>query len=431
MELQASDFTSSVEKVDEITSKITITIPVVKVNSAVDSEIVKLLPRLNLKGFRPGKAPKQLVEKTHGERVRAEVTYDLMNQSLREVLKSNKIETVGSPVVDVSSVDRDKDLAFTAQISIFPQPEIKGFEKIKVKAKKLAVTEEQINEQVKRVRKSKAKVKALEGRDVAKDGDVVNGDLWVRIEGKTDDAVPEPVSVVLGEARLPKELEAKISGIKVGETVEVQRNPDDAEPVAGQKINSYKFTLKGLSTEELPELDDAFAQSLPDYAVKTFDELKAKIKETLEKDFEERNQTEVQSAIIDKLIEENAFLVPQVMVDEEIVGMARRIGLFQPEKQPTQEEVERLRPMLSEVSTKRVKGSIIIDRIAVQKDLKAEQADIDAALKERAAMYGTDETTARNYFLAKERALGFLVEVNRTKILSWLVQTAEVEYESA
>ena len=433
MELQATDFTSNIENVDEVTRKISISIPLNLINRGVDEELNKLLPKLNLKGFRPGKAPRHIVEKTHGERVRAEVTYSLMNNSIREVIKAHKIETVGSPVVDFNNFEKDKDLAFTAQVSLFPQPTINNFEKVKVKVARTVVNDAQVEDHIKRLRTSKAKVKKLEGRDTCQEGDVIQGSLWVRLADKAEDGAPEPVNVPLGEGRLPKDVEAALLGKKVGDTVEVQLKDTESAaegPGGAAKVTGYKFTLQDISARELPELNDEFAQLFPDYDAKTLTELNTKVRESLQKDAEEKTNSEIQVAILDRLIEENPFQVPQIMVDEEVVGMARRVGLVKPDQQEVTEELmAKLRPLLDEVSRKRVKSSIIVDRVAVQKELKASQEEIDAAVKERAGMYGIDEQTAREYFLSKDNALGFLVEVTRTKVLRWLVDNAEVELE--
>lgn len=434
MEAASSDFTSSVNRVDDVTYEVKISIPADRVEKEFKGTIDTLARSVTLKGFRPGKAPKDLVEKAHGDRLKMEVAQRLIDHSLGSTLREQKLDIVGNPDVNIGTFERGAVMEYTAKLSVFPKPEIKNFDNISVKVPKREVTDKEIDEILGRMRDAKATVKKNEFRDSAKMGDVVDVSLSVKSEGE-EASRPEPVTVGLGEKRLPEDVENGIVGMTVGESKTIEAKVPQSHTHADGTVHeeepkaaTFTVTLNGVFDKVLPELDDAFAKSL-DIGPQTVLELRMKIREELEGEHKRQSESEVQMAVLDKLVSENQFQVPQALIDDEIRSLLVRGGVVQPDK-AAQMNVEPFRKELTEIALKRVRGAIIVDRIGEKEGIKAEEADIEkevAALAERANVSAEE---AKKYVMDRSRFVGFIMEITRSKVIAHLVSKAKVEYSA-
>lgn len=421
--------TSSVHDIDEVTKQIKVTIPVEKVTQEFETALSEVSRTTRVKGFRPGKAPRSLVEKMHGKRLRAEVTQRLISTSLYDLVREHKIDMLGSPKIDVGNLEMGKEIEYTASISVLPKPEIKGYDKFKVQVPKREVTPARVDEMVEKLRESKATVKKLEGRDVAQKGDVVNADVSITFPGQ-EPSRPEPVVGSLGDGSLPKDLEDGIVGMKIGETKDmtVKLPEDHANPEMRGKDSNYKITLHTIYEKVLPALDDEFTKALVEYGAQSVSELKQKISEKLASDDEKEAKADAQTKLLDELLQGNEFLVPEVLVDDEIRALVMRSGIVDPSKiDPQRIPVEPFKEKLGEVASKRVKTAIIVDRIAEIEGLKVEDKDIEAAIEDVAKSNGVSTDEVRKFFLERSRVNGFLVEIARNKVLDLLMSRAEIE----
>lgn len=423
---------SVVEDIDPVTKQIKVSIPAETVTQEISSAIADLTARASLKGFRPGKAPRQMVEKLHGPRVRLEVANRLISNTLSKLVKDNSIDMIGAPEIDVASFEPGKEIEYTAQISVLPNPTIVGYDSIKVSVPKTEVTEADVQGVIDRIVQSKATTKKLDFRTTAKLGDVVDATLLVELEGEPPSR-PEPLVVALGEGKVPAELENGIVGMEIGTakdivTVVPADNPNKA--IAGKKT-TYKVTLNGLSERVLPELNDEFVRGLA-FGPQTVLELRMETRKQLEEQSTRDSKEKIRQAVLDQLLERNEFLVPNVLIDEEIRSMLVRNGAIDPQKlDPAKISMERFREHFGEVAKKRVRTAIIVDLIGKQENVKPSDADISAAIEDLAGRNGLPADEVRKFLLSSDQATGFMVEVSRTKVLDFLQSRTEIEYKAA
>jgi len=420
---------SVVEDIDPVTKQIKVSIPAETVTQEFSSAINDLAARANLKGFRPGKAPRQMVEKLHGPRVRLEVANRLISNTLSKLVKDNSIDMIGSPEIDVASFEPGKEIEYTAQISVFPNPTITGYVKITVAVPKSEVTDADVQNVIDRIVQSKATTKKLEFRTTAQSGDVVDAMLLVELEGEAPSR-PEPLVIALGEGKVPSELENGIIGMDIGaskeiETIVPEDNPNKA--IAGKKT-TYKVTLNGLSERVLPELNDDFVKTLG-FGPQTVLELRLETRKQLEEQTAQESKEKVRQAILDVLLEKNDFLVPNVLVDDELRNLLVRNGAIDPKRvDPEKINMEPFRERLGDVARKRVRTAIIVDLIGKKETLKPTDEDITAALTDIAEKNGLPVDEVRKILLSSEQTTGFFVEVSRNKVLEFLQSRAEVEF---
>ncbi|MBN8548651.1 MAG: trigger factor [Deltaproteobacteria bacterium] len=423
------EVTSSVTDLDQVTKQFKVSIPAEKVIKESESALTGYTAKTKIKGFRPGKAPRDLVEKLHGAEIRLEVANRLISSTLNDLIKEHKLDVVGDPDVQVDSVEPGKQLEYTAKVSIFPNPEIKKHDKFKVKVTRRDAKDADIDHVIEDMRKGRATPQKLAFRNKAQKDDVIDAMLVVEVEGE-EPSRPEPLAVVLGAGTLPADVEEQVIGMEIGESKEITSKIPDLHPnqqIRGKNAK-FKITLNSLSEQILPELDDKFVESL-NMGVGTVLELRMKIRKELEEYHAREIKKDTQAAVLDQLLEEYTFQVPQSLIDDEIRSILVRNGVMDPNQRDISRlSMEPFREKLGDTAARRVRGAIIVDQIGKLENLKASDEDINAAMDEIAKQNGVTIDDVRKYFLTQERGLGFLLEITRNKVLDFLVSRAEVDF---
>jgi trigger factor len=199
--------------------------------------------------------------------------------------------------------------------------------------------------------------------------------------------------------------------------------------MAGKNL-VYKVTLHGIFTKNMPELTDELVKTLG-LDVETVDALKGKIQEQLTKQADEDVKNEAQGALLDLLVKENPFKVPQVLVDEEIRGIVARYGFSGRDVDPSTIDITPFRAQFEEFALNRIRCAIIIDRVGSTEEIKVEEADRDKMIQRIAEQNGSTVEATRKAVLDKSRIMSFLLEVRRTKILEHLMAKTAVQYVDA
>jgi len=405
-----------------------VTVPKERVQKEYESSVVQVGRSAKVNGFRQGKVPRHMVEKLMGDRIRFDVTNRLINEALRGAFEEHKLEVVGQPEIDLKEMEPAKPLEFTAKVELYPQPTVTNYLNRKVQVSKRVVTDKDVEQSLERLRESKAELKPIEDRKQAQKGDVVALSVAVQVEDG-EFSRGEPFVDELGSGRLSAEVEAKLVGMDVNDTKEVSiTGPEDHQnpELRGKKL-TYKATLHGLFTKNLPTLDDSFVKTIG-LEVESVSALKDKVLEQLKKNADEEMKSESQSALLDLLVKENSFKVPSAMVDDEIRGIVARYGFAGKGANPESIDVEPFRAQFSDFALNRIRCAIIIDRIGAAEEIKVEDADREQMIQRVAEQNGSTVEATRKTLLDKSRIMSFLLEVRRTKILDHLMGKTTVEY---
>lgn len=423
-------FNAEVQDVDQVTKQVKISIPPETFSKEFDSVIVNLVKTSAVKGFRAGKAPRHLVERMHGERVKFEVANRLISRTLFDTVREKSIDMIGEPDIDVSTIEPGKELSFTAQISVFPKPEVGAYDSIEVEVLKREVKSSDVDEQIEKLRHTKSTTKKIEDRQSAEKGDVIDASLTVLLEGEKESSRPEPLQIQIGMGMLPEELDRDIVGMKIGEEKTIVGKVPEShreEHLRGKPAH-YTVTLKGLSEKVLPELNDAFVETLSRSA-KNVADLRNEIQKQLEGENKKTIDNDVQVAVIDKLVAANSFPVPQVLIDEEIRALLVRFGMVNPQQVDVSKiDVTRFRAGLGEVALKRVRGSILVDRIAEKEKIVATPEEFEKWCVDFAAQNNLPVDDIKKYFGTPERISQQMAEISREKALEFLRAKARVNF---
>jgi len=364
---------------------------------AVQKSYKKNIGQVRIQGFRPGKAPRQIVEKMYGKDVfypdAIEFCYP---EALDAAIKEAGLRVVG--VESVEEVSTDNGFEFKAIVIVEPEVEIEGYKGLEIKSKGVRVTEKMINEEIDKIRDRNSRMITVEDRPAA-DGDTAVIDF----EGFLGDVAfeggkAENYNLALGSGSFIPGFEEQIIGHNAGEEFTITvKFPEDyqAEELKGQDAQ-FKIKLHEIKTKELPVLDDEFVKDVSDK--ETVDEYKAEVKETITKRLKDERENDINTQISDKLIELVQGEIPEAMYDNEVNSMIRDFDARLRSQGMEMNmylgymgmDIDALKNMYRKDAEKRVKLRLGLKKIAKLENIVVTDEDVEAEFARLAETYKVD-----------------------------------------
>lgn len=317
---------STVEQLNPVQYRVNVEVSPEEVDKAFDLAYRSLQKKAKIQGFRPGKAPVNVIRKLYGASVSSDVAEKLINQHLFEALNQQTIRPIASPVVETREAPSNgKTFSFSAVVDIMPTMEFDDYKGIVVDADKYSVKDETIDRELYMLRRRQARTRPAEDGQPAAKGHVAAISHTAMLDGKEMPRLKvDQMTVALGENEIFEGLEAEILGMKVGDTktarVTVPETYGDAE-IAGKALD-FTISLKDLKNMDLPALDDEFAKDLD---MEGLEQLKKNVREHLEQRATDMSRQKLEGAILDKIIDKHPFEVPPAMVDQVIDSMIQEM----------------------------------------------------------------------------------------------------------
>jgi trigger factor len=316
----------TVEAITPVTKKVSIEIPAERVDAEIEKAYSGIQKKAKLQGFRPGKAPMQLIRRTYSDAMRDEVMRRFYEQTLFKALDEHKIEPVDSPTIESEILEQGAPFKYSALVEIMPEILLNKYTGLEVSKERFALNPDIIEGEIKRMQENMAHLVPLGEDAVTENGHTVSVDYTFTVEGFPEESnTAEDAELEVGSNRMLPGFEEQLVGMKCGEQKEIHitlpenhRNQD----VVG-KEGVFQVTVKEIKRKELPELDDEFAQQFGDY--ETMDQLRAKMGEYLEKQETERIENELKERVIQSLIQKNPLDVPQSMVKRQLDHMLENL----------------------------------------------------------------------------------------------------------
>ncbi len=378
---------SSVKKVMHIE------VPEQDVTSALDDAYKTLKKNAKVKGFRPGKTPRSVLERLYKKDVAADVVSQLIQDNYVEALKQTELKVIGSPVVDPPELVDKNAYCFDAEVEV--QPEIADIEFTGLKLKKnlYEASEEELDAQIKMMQRNLAKREPIDEERAAQEDDFVQVDYEGFKEGSPFEETKKTENFVikLGDAHIAEEFDKGIEGMMPGEEKEITVSfADDYfnKKLAGHTID-FKVKLNEIRKEVLPEIDDEMAKQLGPFS--SMDEVREKIKENLTEGYNKRTEQELNEQIFSQILEKTEFEVPEVMINYEldhIISDAERSFSYH---NKTFEEAgiskESLREKYRETAENQVRRQLILGKIIEQEKMELADEELEKGFEEMAATY--------------------------------------------
>lgn len=365
----------------------------------------KKAPKITVPGFRPGKAPRHIIEKMYGKGVfYEEALNNLLPAEYDAALKQSGLDTVGRPDIDIDSID-EEGVTVIAKVVTRPVAEIDGYKGIEVTKKVETVTDEEVSAEVEQVRARNARTIEVTEREAAM-GDTVNIDYSGSVDGvKFEGGTAEGQSLKLGSGSFIPGFEEQIVGKKIGESFDVNVTfPTEyhAPELAG-KAAVFACKLNGISVEELPALDDEFAKDVSEFD--TLAEYEADLRAKLQKRKDEAADNEVEGKLIDALLEKLVVEIPEVMFTEETENQLRDFDMnlrsngmdLKTYTKYTGMTLDQVREQLRPRAERGLKTRIALETIAAKENLEATSEEIDAEITKLAEAYNMSAEEVSKY----------------------------------
>lgn len=361
--------------------------------------------KMNVPGFRKGKAPRKMIEKLYGEGVFYEDAINaLYNDALFEAVDEAGLELVTRPEVEITAVSHADGFTMKAKCTVRPEVTVKKYKGIEATKTVKAVTDEDIENELHRLQERGARTITVEGR-AAETGDQAKIDFEGFVDGEAfEGGKGEGFDLTLGSNTFIPGFEDQVVGHSAGETFDVNVTfPEDyhAEELKG-KDAVFHVTLHELKARELPELDDEFAKDVSEFD--TLEELKADLQKKMAEENEKSAETEVENRLIDVIIENMEAEIPDVMyenrVDEEVRNFDMRLqqqgmslDLY---LQYTGMEMDSFRKQFREPAEKQVKIRLALEEIVKLEKIEVPEEELNAEYAKLAEQYKMDEKQVRS-----------------------------------
>jgi len=421
----------AVENISELTRKLTITLPSEDVSKALDKAYNTLKKEVHIKGFRRGKVPRTILEKNYRDQVRADVGEKLVQETYFDAVEKEGLDPVVHPEIVEHSFTDEGTFSYIAMVDVKPVFELSEYKGLEVEKPATDVSRSEVDEKLEELRRSHAVLKSADEDHGIEDDDLVVVDFQGFHNGKAMKEVHNTdYSIDVGQHRLGEEFESKLLGLKKGEKTlyEIEFPGDYPNPVLGGKTVEFKVDVKDIKVRIKPELDDEFAKDInPDHA--SLDDLRKEIEADLKKAKEEAMAGELDDRIMQKLIELNAFEVPERLVMYEVQEMVKQTEEHLKRSNMTMEsagiKLEDLVKNNKPVAEKRVRGDFLLKKVAEVEEIKLADEDIERGYKRIADEYNMTVAEVKSYFKRREEVLPFIAELLNEKILQFLRDNAK------
>ena len=410
---------------------LTVEVEAAEVSKAVEKAVKRLSNRVNIPGFRKGKAPRKIIERNVGMDAIMQEAFDIVGpKAFADALEEQKIEPVSRPQIDIETLEDGKDLVFKATVT--PRPEVKlgEYKGLKVEKNVEAVTDEDVEKQLKTFQDRQGKmVDAPEGSAV-KDGDFTTLDFEGFVDGEAfEGGKGQDYPLQIGSGSFIPGFEDQLIGAKIGEEKEVNVTfPEDyhAKELAG-KAATFKCTIRSIKQKELPAMDDELAKKVSKF--ETLEELKADVRKNLEENAARKAENDQKSAAIEMATNNITVDIPAVMIDNRVEGMIREMAMrleqqgmsFDAYLQYAGTDINKIREDYRETAEKNVRTDLMLEEVAKAEDIKVEAKDLDAEVAGMAAAYGATPQQVQKIIKEQGRIGDLAATVLRKKTAQFII----------
>lgn len=403
----------TVEDLSTVKKTLHIEIPLEEVTRELDDAYKSLKKSAKIKGFRPGKAPRSVLERLFKKDVHADVTQKLIQGSFVEALQETDLNPIGTPQIDPPEIKPDAAYLYDATVEIHPEIDTIDFKGLQLKKTRYTVGEGEIDAQLKRLQKNLAQRKPITEDRPAQDKDFVTIDYEGFKGDKPFDETQKTENFLMqiGRGTISETLDEKIIGMKAGEAGEVTVNfaADHPNPkLAGNEI-LFKIRLNEIREEVLPEIDDEFAKRLG--AFETLEDLKKDISGRMAEGYEKRTEHELNEQIFTALIEKTDFEVPESLVDMEMEGIIREAERSFAMQGMSMESVGITRENLAQrhrgTAEKQVRRHMILNQIIKQENLALSDEDLEQGFADMAESARQPVEEIKKYYRENKDGLDF------------------------
>jgi trigger factor len=421
----------SVEEISEIARKVHVELPEDKVNRHLKKAYRQLNRTAKVRGFRPGKVPLAILKRQYADQIYHEVGLELVNETLMEALERIDIEAVGQSDLDREPLQEGEPFRYSFIVEVRPEVVVNDYKKIPAQRKQRVVNEEEVDAELELRRQANSYLKSLDEPRPIQQGDHAVLDFKAFAEGKpVPDGEAKGFHLEVGGNRFNPDFETKLIGASKGEQreIEVTFPPDYGNKNLAGKKATFQVEIKDIKEQGLPELDDEFAKNLGDFD--NLEDLRTAVRQELEGKREQQVDADVWAQVLDELISRNPFDVPQSMVEQELQRMLDTIRYRLSAQNLTLAQAgmdeETFKERNREAAERRVRATILLERIAQQESLEVSDEEVDQGLHKSAKDMNQSYEQVRDFYNNNNLMEPYKRQLMEEKVINFLRDHADL-----
>ena len=405
----------SVEKKEKNMAVLTVEVEAEKFSAAVEKAYQKEKNKIQIPGFRKGKAPRKMIEKMYGKGVFYEDAANIvLQETYDDAVKECGEEVVSRPQIDITQIEEGKNFIYTAEVALKPEVTLGVYKGVEVPKSEVEVSDEEISAEIDKEREQNSRMIDVDDRAV-ENGDIISLDFDGSVDGVPfDGGKSENYTLTVGSGSFIPGFEEQIVGQKIGEDFDVNVTfPEEyhAEDLKG-KAAVFKCRVNKIQVKELPELNDDFAQDVSEFD--TLDEYKASVETKIRERKENEARSKKESAAVDAAVKNASMEIPQAMIDDQARNMvnefAQRIqsqGMsFDQYVQYTGLDAQKLAEQMKPQAEARIRSSLVLEAVAKAENIGVSDERLDEEI----------EKMAQTYSMEKEKLLELLSDETKAQM---------------
>ncbi|MGA3208338.1 MAG: trigger factor [Syntrophales bacterium] len=421
-----------IEDVSPIKKKMLFDISWLEVKKELDTVYREVAKKAKIKGFRPGKVPRDIIESLYKEHAEEEAISNMVNRYYWEALKENKINAVAQPDIDQKGIEAEKNFVFTAIVEVEPTIDPIGYVGLELEKEKHDVKDSDIEARLEEIRDMFSTMEEVEVDRGVSEGDFVVIDFEGFVQGKpVKDMKAENYLLEVGSKRFVPGFEEQLIGIRKNKTEQITiKLPDDyhVKNLAAEEV-IFSVTLKNIKEKKLPEVDDKFIKNFDKY--ESLHDLKKDIRKTLEEENIAKENSAFKSLIIDKLLECNQFEVPQAFVNRQVSymidDMQKRLAMRGIKRDESPERYKELYDLYKDEAAKMVRTILLLKNIGEKVAITVSDQEIEEKIRELAQLRGQNYDSLKESLQSGNMIEDIRNEIMNTKVFSFIEDKAKVE----
>jgi trigger factor len=420
----------------ELRREYKVVIPQGDLETKLTARIEEMKPRMQLKGFRPGKAPSSHLKKTFGKQIMGEIVEQAVNEGSQKAVTDNALKPAFPPRVEPIGeiqqvVDGKSDLEFTVKVDLMPDFEVADVSKMKVEKLVADVTDADVEEAVTKLAEQTRSFSPREANEKAHDGDSVKMDFVGRVDGEEfPGGKAEDFNLVLGSNQLIPGFEEQLVGAKAGDTLDVKVTfpADYPEAKLAGKDSVFAVTVKEVSKPAPVEVNDEMAAKL---GMDSLAALKERVREQLKTDYARAGRMHLKRRILDALDSEHSFSLPPTMVEGEFDAIWRAVQaeLEREGKKPEDEgkTEEELKKEYHDIAERRVRLGLVLAKLGEQNGITIAPDEINRAIAARARQFPGQEQQVFQFYSTNQQAQAEIrAPIFEEKVVDFIGELAHV-----
>ena len=386
------------------------------IEKKMDDKLIELKDKVQLKGFRPGKVPPQVIKNQFGKAVYGEVIDNLLKETSSKALEDNKIKVAGQPKIDLKSFGEGKDLDYTIEVDILPDFKIKPLEKITATSYEIEVEKELVEKRLKEIAKNQQNFSEKKDEELSQKEDLIIFDYVAKVDGKDFEGnTGKNIQLVLGKDLFIKGFDQQLIGVKINQNKSVTVKLPENYPKKDLANKKADFDCKILKIKKPIEtkINDEFGKKL---GAKDLNDLKDLIKKQIKSQYQNTLETITKRKILEQIDKDYDIDLPQNLIDQELKLLNQNLK---------KEELEKSKNENYNIAKTRIKTGLILNEIGIKNNLKVNESEIQGEIQKQMRSMPGQEKIVLDYYKNNQSALASLrgaiyeekvVELIKTKI---------------